>query len=125
MSLSEEEGIDFTNSSHDDELLDYLVPGSQKKSVLNQENIKKLVLQKQDNAKRLSAQKETQRKARKTSNIAVMPVEVHQVQGDQIGPPRPVGAIPSGPEPPCMDRLEIAAGGPMGGLLAPPIMRGD
>ena len=59
------EGINFTKSYRDDELLEYLAPGSQKKSMLNQENMKKLVLQKQDNAERLSAQKEAWRETRK------------------------------------------------------------
>ena len=83
-----EEGISFTKSSWDDELLDYLVPGCQKKSVLNQETMKKLVVQKQNNARKLTAQKEAQREARKASNTVVVPVTVHQAQNGKIGLPR-------------------------------------
>ena len=45
---------------------------------------------------------------------------VHQAQYGKTGPPRPVGAILPGPEPPYMDRLEIAAGGPRGQAIGIP-----
>ena len=72
-----EEGIDFTRSSRDNELLDYLAPEPKKKPALNQKTLRKLVVQKQKVAEKLPAKKEARKAAMVTANTITVPVTVH------------------------------------------------